>query len=185
MEDVVAAELEKRGYLSIVDIYTDGSCLRNPGGAGGYAVVLLDEASQKTKHFWGSDPETTNNQMELKAAILGLSKLKRPCCVTIYSDSKYIVRGMSEWMPSWIRNRWRTREGKPLKNRELWEELYQLSRGHIVHWEWVRGHDGHRFNEYCDRLAQWAAIQEHKKKYRKKGDADEKSTQAAGPSLGP
>lgn len=137
-----------------VEIYTDGACLGNPG-PGGWAAVL--SSGKRTRELSGGEAGTTNNRMELKGAIEGLKALKRPCEVVLYTDSRYVACGMTEWVPRWRRNGWRTAARKPVENRALWQALSEASRPHHVRWEWVRGHCGVAGNERADRLARLAA----------------------------
>ncbi len=137
-----------------VVIYTDGNCEPNPG-TGGWGVVLL--YGKHKKELSGGVSDTTNNRMELTAAIKALSALKRPCKVDLYSDSSYVIKGMTEWIHSWKRRQWR-RKGQAISNLDLWQELDRLSQGHDITWHWVRGHAGNHYNERCDELAA-AAIQ--------------------------
>ena len=133
-----------------VDIYTDGACRGNPG-PGGWGAILVYQG--KEKELSGGEPETTNNRMELMAAISGLEALKEPCAVTLYSDSKYIVDAFLEgWVYSWRKQGWR-RGKDELKNPDLWERLYELTEKHEVTFVWVKGHNGHDYNERCDKLA--------------------------------
>jgi ribonuclease HI len=141
--------------LPHVELYTDGACSGNPG-PGGWAFILRHLASGKEKEQSGGEPRTTNNQMELTAVIKGLEALKRPCRIDLFTDSVYVGKGLSEWMPNWKRNGWRRREGKtskPVKNEELWRRLDQLLAGHNVKFTHVAGHSGHIENERCDQLA--------------------------------
>jgi ribonuclease HI len=142
-----------------VRIYTDGSCLPNPG-AGGFAALLLYE--HKTglveREVVGSDPCATNNQMELMGAIAGLEALKWRCAVTLYTDSQYVKNGITLWIRGWVKRQWRTRDNRPVKNRELWERLLAVSGRHEVDWRWVRGHSGNPHNERVDRLAVAARV---------------------------
>ncbi|HDP33666.1 MAG TPA: ribonuclease HI [Candidatus Hydrogenedentes bacterium] len=132
-----------------VTIYTDGGCEPNPG-VGGWGAVLI--YGNHVKELSGGEPFSTNNRMELTAAIAALSELKRPCKVKLHSDSIYLVKGMTEWIHAWKRKQWR-RGSKPVLNLELWQTLDALSERHDIKWIWVRGHDGNRYNERCDRLA--------------------------------
>lgn len=142
--------------LPEVEIFTDGSCLVNPGGPGGYGVIL--KQGTRVKELCGGDVNTTNNRMELTAVVAGLEALKRPCKVTIYSDSKYVVDAISKhWLDKWIHNRWRTSTGL-VKNRDLWEQILLLNSRHQVTYVWVQGHSGHAENERCDQLARSFAI---------------------------
>ena len=138
-----------------VDIFTDGACSGNPG-PGGFGVILRFGAAEK--ELSGGEPVTTNNRMELLAAITGLRALKEPCDVTLYSDSQYLVNGMTKgWAVKWKTNGWKRSNKEPAINPELWDELLTLCAHHQVHFEWVRGHAGHPENERCDKLAVAAA----------------------------
>jgi ribonuclease HI len=143
---------------STVEIHCDGACLGNPG-PGGWAALLLTSKAGKTheKLVSGAEPFTTNNRMELRAAIEGFNALKRPCNVDVFSDSKYVVRGMSEWVIGWIKNGWRTAAKKPVENQDLWQELVEVSQTHTVTWNWVKGHAGHPLNERVDEAARLEA----------------------------
>ncbi len=136
--------------MKTVTLYGDGACSGNPG-PGGWGVVMLYEGHQK--ELSGAVELTTNNQMELLAAIKGLESLKEPCEVTLYTDSKYVVQGMSEWVKDWIARGWRTAAKKSVKNIELWQRLVELSKGHTVTFKWVKGHDSNPYNNRCDELA--------------------------------
>jgi len=133
-----------------VTIYADGGCRGNPG-PGGWGAVLL--AGEHEKELWGSEADTTNNRMELTAAIRALEALTRPATVLLHTDSQYLQKGISEWIHNWKRNGWRTADKKPVKNADLWQQLDQLSNQHRIQWFWVRGHAGHAGNERADRLA--------------------------------
>ena len=133
-----------------VEIFTDGACSGNPG-PGGWGVVLRYGGTERELH--GGAPETTNNRMELTAAVEGLNALKRPCAVDLYTDSIYVRDGISNWIEGWKRNGWRTAAKKPVKNAELWQALDEARRRHDVTWHWVRGHAGHPENERADALA--------------------------------
>jgi len=133
-----------------VVIYTDGACKGNPG-PGGWGVVLRYGDVQKTLH--GGERETTNNRMELQAAIEGLKALKRTCNVELYTDSQYVRKGITEWMTGWKRNGWKTAAKKPVKNAELWRELDEQVVRHSINWHWVKGHAGNPGNELADELA--------------------------------
>jgi ribonuclease HI len=142
-----------------VTIYTDGGADPNPG-PGGWGVVLIHEGARRTiRELSGGEPQTTNNRMELTAAIKALEALNRRCSVCLYTDSEYLRRGITEWMPGWIRRGWR-RKGGPIENLDLWQRLAELVDQHDIAWEWVKGHAGNRFNERADALAS-AAIQAH------------------------
>lgn len=133
-----------------VTLYTDGACRGNPG-PGGWGVVLEYGAARKTLH--GGDRATTNNRMELTAVIRGLQALTRPCRVRVVTDSKYVIQGITEWLPNWKQRGWRTAAKKPVLNSELWQQLDELVAGHTVEWQWVKGHSGHPENELADQLA--------------------------------
>ncbi len=157
--------MSKDAKLPEVELYTDGACSGNPG-PGGWAFILRHPASQKELEQSGGEPVTTNNRMELLAVIRGLEALKKPSKVTLYTDSQYVGKGVSDWMPKWKRNGWQRREGnqnKEVKNVELWMELDELIAKHQVTFEHVRGHSGHPENERCDELAV-AAYQEFLKR---------------------
>ncbi len=140
---------------SRVKIYTDGACLGNPG-PGGWGALLVS-ASGVEKELHGNHPQTTNNQMELQAVISALQALKRPCEVDLYSDSRYVLDGISQWLPNWKRNNWQTANRKPVKNKDYWQALDAEAARHDIHWHWVKGHAGHRENERVDALARNAA----------------------------
>ena len=133
-----------------VTIHTDGGCRGNPG-PGGWGVVLANGSN--TKELSGAEPATTNNRMELTAAIRALEALKRPCEVTIFTDSQYLRHGILNWIAGWKRNGWVTLKKHPVKNRDLWMALDDSVSRHNVTWRWLRGHAGHRDNERCDALA--------------------------------
>jgi ribonuclease HI len=133
-----------------VEAFTDGACRGNPG-PGGWGVVL--RAGERVKELSGGDPMTTNNRMELRAAIEALAALKQPCRVDLYTDSVYVRSGIMEWLPAWRARGWRTADRKPVKNQDLWVALADLAAKHDVTWHWVRGHSGHVENERADALA--------------------------------
>lgn len=133
-----------------VEIFTDGACRGNPG-PGGWGVLMRWEGVEKTLH--GGEQETTNNRMELMAAIQALETLSRPCSVDLTTDSQYVRKGITEWMDAWKRRGWKTASRQPVKNRDLWERLDALSQRHEIRWHWVRGHTGHDGNERVDDLA--------------------------------
>ncbi|HFD16319.1 MAG TPA: ribonuclease HI [Rhodospirillales bacterium] len=137
----------------VVEIHTDGACSGNPG-PGGWAAILVWKG--RRRELSGAEPETTNNRMELMAAIRALEALRRPMRVRIFTDSEYLKRGMSEWLEGWKRRGWRTAAKKPVRNRDLWERLDELCRIHEVEWHWLRGHAGDPLNERADRLAREA-----------------------------
>ena len=144
-----------------VSIFTDGAARGNPDGPGGYGTVLryIDPKGQvHEREFSQGYKKTTNNRMELMAAIVGLEALNKPCEVELYSDSKYLVDAFDKnWLDSWIKNGWKTAGKKPVKNQDLWMRLIEAKKDHKVHFNWVKGHDGHPENERCDRLATGAA----------------------------
>ena len=133
-----------------IQIFTDGACRGNPG-PGGWGVILRSGSHEK--ELFGGEQSTTNNRMELRAAIEGLAALKRPSQVTVTTDSQYVRQGITQWIEGWKRNQWRTSAKKPVKNRDLWQLLDQLTSRHEVTWEWVKGHSGHPDNELADALA--------------------------------
>jgi ribonuclease HI len=133
-----------------VEIYTDGACRGNPG-PGGWGVLL--RFNDKEKELWGGEAGTTNNRMELMAAIRALEALKRPSRVKLYTDSLYVMKGITTWIHDWKRRGWRTAEKKPVKNEDLWRQLDALAVKHEIEWHWVKGHNGHPENERADQLA--------------------------------
>lgn len=134
-----------------VEIFTDGACRGNPG-PGGWGVVLRWNEHEKT--LYGAERHTTNNRMEMLAAIMALEALKRPCRVVLTTDSRYLQQGITRWLAGWKRRRWRTADAKPVKNQDLWQRLEAaMARHPAVEWHWVKGHGGHRENEWADRLA--------------------------------
>lgn len=133
-----------------VEIFTDGACRGNPG-PGGWGVLLRYRGRER--HLYGGEPDTTNNRMELRAAIEGLRALKEPCEVSLTTDSEYVRNGISSWMDNWKKRDWKTAGRKPVKNRDLWQALDEQNQRHSVEWHWVRGHTGHRENEIADQLA--------------------------------
>lgn len=133
-----------------VKIFTDGACRGNPG-PGGWGVLLRYKGHEKT--LYGAEPLTTNNRMELMAAIAALEALKRRCKVRLTTDSEYVRRGITEWLSKWKRNGWKTADRKPVKNADLWQRLDAAAARHDVEWHWVRGHSGHAENERVDQLA--------------------------------
>ena len=137
-----------------VVIHTDGSCLSNPG-PGGWAAILRWQ--EKERELKGSEPDTTNNRMELMAAIMGLDALTRPMTVNLHTDSRYVMNGVQDWMPRWKANGWKTAAKKPVANKDLWQQLDAAVARHTVHWHWVKGHAGNPLNERCDVLARSAA----------------------------
>ena len=133
-----------------IQIFTDGACRGNPG-PGGWGVILRSGSHEK--ELFGGEQSTTNNRMELRAAIEGLTALKRPSRVTVTTDSQYVRQGITQWIEGWKRNQWRTSAKKPVKNQDLWQLLDELTSRHEVTWEWVKGHSGHPDNEHADALA--------------------------------
>jgi len=136
-----------------VEIFTDGACRGNPG-PGGWAAIL--RAGGHEKEISGADPQTTNNRMELTAAIMALEALKRPSTVALYTDSTYLKDGITKWIAGWKRKGWKTADRKPVKNVDLWQRLEAAMVSHRIDWHWVRGHDGHDENERADTLARAA-----------------------------
>jgi ribonuclease HI len=134
----------------VVEMFTDGACRGNPG-PGGWGAVLRYQGTEK--ELFGGEPETTNNRMELMAAIQGLESLSKPCEVLLTTDSQYVMKGATEWMAGWKRKGWMTAARKPVKNVDLWQRLEKALAPHSVKWEWVRGHTGHLENERADVLA--------------------------------
>jgi ribonuclease HI len=134
----------------IVHAYTDGACRGNPG-PGGWGVLLRYKGQEK--ELFGGEIDTTNNRMELTAAIQALESLKRPCQVWVFTDSVYVSKGISEWLPNWVRRGWKTASKAPVKNEDLWRRLHAACAPHQVEWRWVKGHAGHPENERADRLA--------------------------------
>ncbi|XOV77916.1 MAG: ribonuclease HI [Aestuariibacter sp.] len=143
--------------MKSVAIFTDGSCLGNPG-PGGYGTVM--RYGKHSKELSGGFRLTTNNRMELLAAIIGLEALKSPCEVTLTTDSQYVRKGITEWISNWKRRDWRTADKKPVKNKDLWQRLDKATESHKIQWNWVKGHSGHPENERCDELARGAAESE-------------------------
>lgn len=141
--------------LTLVHIATDGACKGNPG-PGGWGVVI--RAGDKEKELSGGEKLTTNNRMELTAAIKALEALKRPCRVVLSTDSRYVMDGLTKWLPGWLRNGWKTAAKQPVKNADLWQELVAAAAPHRIRWEWVKGHAGHPENERADKLASDAAL---------------------------
>jgi ribonuclease HI len=142
--------------MTKVEIFTDGACKGNPGPGGWGAVI---RAGDKEKQLSGGEALTTNNRMELLAAIRALEALKRPCTVSLTTDSNYVRDGITKWIHGWQKNGWRTADRKPVKNADLWQELLAAVAPHRIEWHWVRGHVGHPENEQADRLASDAALQ--------------------------
>jgi ribonuclease HI len=133
-----------------VEIYTDGSCFGNPG-VGGWGAILI--CGKDKREINGGEEHTTNNKMELMAAIKALEALKSPCEITLHTDSKYVQNGITSWIHNWQKNNWRTANKKEVKNKELWQELHELNQKHKINWQWVKAHNGHDLNERADDLA--------------------------------
>ena len=142
--------------MTRVQIFTDGACQGNPG-PGGWAAILV--SGEHRREITGYEPATTNNRMELQAALEGLRNLKQPCHIDLYTDSQYLKKGMEEWLAKWKKNGWRTTAKQPVKNADLWERLEAAAGEHTMRWHWVRGHDGHVENERYDVLANEAIRQ--------------------------
>ena len=136
-----------------VEIFTDGACRGNPGPGGWGALLRFKDNEKMIK---GGEPNTTNNRMELQAAIAALESLSRSCSVKLTTDSKYVMDGIQEWLPNWKRRGWKTASKKPVKNEDLWRKLDALSAHHDIEWHWVKGHSGHHENELVDQLANQA-----------------------------
>ncbi|PZP40137.1 MAG: ribonuclease HI [Pseudomonas fluorescens] len=136
--------------ITLVHLFTDGACSGNPG-PGGWAALI--RAGAHEKELSGGAPHTTNNKMELTAAIRGLQALTRPCKIVLHTDSQYVIKGITEWMPGWKRRGWKNSQNKPVENKELWEELDAATQPHKIEWKWVKGHAGHAENERVDKLA--------------------------------
>lgn len=141
--------------MTDVEIATDGACKGNPGPGGWGALI---RAGTTEKELSGGDPQTTNNRMELMAAIRALEALTRPCKVTLSTDSRYVMDGLTKWIVGWQKNGWKTAARQPVKNAELWQALLAAAKPHTIKWVWVKGHAGHPDNERCDRLASAAAV---------------------------
>jgi len=136
-----------------VVIFTDGACRGNPG-PGGWGVLM--RYGQHEKKMYGAEPDTTNNRMELTAAIQALLLLKEPCVIEIHTDSQYVQKGITLWLPQWKKNHWKKADKKPVKNADLWQELDKLVIHHQISWHWVKGHSGHVENDIADALANQA-----------------------------
>ena len=133
-----------------VEIFTDGACRGNPG-PGGWGALLRFNGSEKT--LKGGETDTTNNRMELQAAISALESLSKPCKIQLTTDSRYVMDGIQQWLPNWKKRGWKTANKKPVKNEDLWRKLDRLVSGHEIDWHWVKGHSGHKENEMVDQLA--------------------------------
>lgn len=141
--------------MKIVHIYSDGACKGNPGPGGWGAVI---QYGKHEKEISGGEPDTTNNRMEMQAAINALSLLIEPCKVTLFTDSKYVIDGITKWVEGWKRNGWKSASKKPVRNSDLWHKLIAACGEHDIEWQWVKGHDGNPGNERADILASDAAI---------------------------
>lgn len=142
--------------MRVVNIFTDGACKGNPGPGGWGAVLRYGDAE---KHLFGGDKQTTNNRMELQAAIEALAILNRRCEVVLTTDSQYLRKGVTQWMKNWKRNGWKTAAKEPVKNVDLWQRLDQLVGEHDIDWRWVKGHSGHPENELADKLANRGVVE--------------------------
>ncbi len=140
--------------MKTVDIFTDGACKGNPG-KGGWGVLLRH--GEHEKELSGSDPQTTNNRMEMTAVLRALEALRGPSVVRLHTDSRYVIDGLTKWLPGWVRKGWKTASNAPVKNEDLWRALIAAAHPHTITWIWVKGHDGHAENERVDRLASDAA----------------------------
>lgn len=145
--------------LPKITIYTDGACSGNPG-VGGWGAILLYSTIDKNgkkqtlkKAISGREENTTNNKMEMMAVISSLKLLKKPCDIDLYTDSKYVMSGITEWIYNWIKNGWKGADKKPVKNKELWQEMFELTKLHQIHWHWVKGHADNELNNEVDKLA--------------------------------
>ncbi len=143
--------------LPQVEIFTDGACKGNPG-VGGWGALLRDAHGHQLE-IYGAEAYTTNNRMELRAVIESLSRLKRPCIVTVTTDSRYVQQGIEQWINKWLANNWRNSQAQPVKNSDLWQQLLAAAQPHQLHWRWVKGHAGHAENERADQLANLAIQQ--------------------------
>lgn len=139
--------------VNSVEIFTDGACRGNPG-PGGWGVLLRYQGKEKT--LYGAETHTTNNRMELMAAIMGIATLKRPCPVILTTDSQYVRQGITKWLVQWQKRSWMTADKKPVKNIDLWQRLADETARHEIAWHWIKGHSGHRENEIADQLANQA-----------------------------
>ena len=138
-----------------IEMFTDGACKGNPGPGGWGAILRMGENERELS---GSEPQTTNNRMEMMAVLKGLAALKSPCHVKLHTDSRYVIDGITKWVFGWQKNGWRTADRKPVKNEDLWRELVLAVKPHRIDWIWVKGHDGHPENERVDKLASDAAL---------------------------
>lgn len=142
--------MKRAGEKPSVELYADGACSGNPG-VGGYGVIL--RSGERERVLSGSDPQTTNNRMELTAVMKGLEALRKPCSVTVFTDSNYVVQGMTSWIERWRKSGWKNSQKQEVANRDLWEKLLHLSANHDIRWIWVKGHSEHPENERCDKIA--------------------------------
>ena len=140
--------------MTSVEIFTDGACKGNPGPGGWGALLRM---GRHEKEMSGSEPDTTNNRMEMMAVIRALNALTRPCSVDLYSDSRYVIDGMTRWIEGWQKKGWKNASKKPVRNADLWHDLIEAAAPHQINWHWVRGHNGHPENERVDKLASAAA----------------------------
>ena len=136
--------------MSNIEIFTDGACKGNPGDGGWGAIIRINDHEEL---IWGGEKETTNNRMEMMAAIKALEYLKESSALTLTTDSGYVKDGITKWLQNWKKNEWKTAAKKPVKNKDLWQELDVQSSRHAISWKWVKGHSGHRENEIADMLA--------------------------------
>lgn len=143
--------------MKTVTLITDGSCLGNPG-PGGWAAILRH--GERKKEIWGSEPQTTNNRMEMMAVIEGLAAIAEPCKVRVEIDSEYVKNGITQWIHQWKRRGWKTASKQPVKNEDLWRKLDAALAGHELEWRWVKGHADHDDNNRCDELAREAALRQ-------------------------
>jgi ribonuclease HI len=148
--------MQAKASPKIVEIFTDGACSGNPGPGGWGAVLRYGDVE---KEMSGGEPETTNNRMELMAAIMAIEAVKRPCEIHLHTDSEYLRNGITTWIHSWKARNWRTADKKPVKNVDLWQRLERAIGTHDVKWHWVKGHSGHKENERADELARLAIRQ--------------------------
>jgi ribonuclease HI len=151
--------MNQESTLKTVEIFTDGACKGNPGPGGWGAILRM---GPHEKEMSGSDPQTTNNRMEMTAVIRGLNALIEPCEVTVYTDSRYVIDGITKWVAGWKRNGWVNASKQPVRNADLWHDLIEAAQRHRITWQWVRGHNGHVENERVDKLASDAALNARK-----------------------
>jgi ribonuclease HI len=153
---VSEAKRTRSSSMKQVTIYTDGACSGNPG-PGGWAALLM--FGEKRREICGGEADTTNNRMELMATIQALKQLKEPCDIALYTDSKYVLQGYTEWLPGWIKKGWKTADKKPVKNVDLWQALVENAAQHKITWHWVKGHSGDAHNDRVD----WLAVEQAQK----------------------